>query len=110
MARFLRKVDESVAKESEDAYVVAVWLTEDVDKTKAYLPRAQQSLKFQNTALTCFTGDKSGPNDWAINADAHLTVVVTNKGRVAKRFGYRSVNESDAPAVLDAVKRAVAEK
>ena len=56
MARFLRKLDESVRKESDDAYVVAVWLTDDADKTKTYLPRAQQSLKFQNTALTCFSG------------------------------------------------------
>jgi hypothetical protein len=26
------------------------------------LPLAQQSLKFQTTALTCYTGDKSGPD------------------------------------------------
>ena len=61
MARFLRKLDEAVIKESADAYVVAVWLTDDVDKTKSYLPVAQQSLKLQNSALTCFTGEKAGP-------------------------------------------------
>src|SRR4029077_2960581 len=82
MARFLRKLDEIVLKESQEAYVVAVWLTDDVDKTKAYLPRAQQSLKLQNTALTCFTGEKEGPKDWGINADAHLSAVVAHKGRV----------------------------
>jgi hypothetical protein len=110
MARFLRKLDETVIKASEDAYVVAIWLTEDVDKTKEYLPRAQQSLKFQNTALTCFAGEKGGPKDWAIHADAHLMVVVTNKDRVAKRYGYRSINETDAPTVQAALKKALAEK
>ena len=50
MARFMRKLDETLLKESEEVYIVAVWLTDDVDKTKGYLPRAQQSLKFQNTA------------------------------------------------------------
>jgi hypothetical protein len=110
MARFLRKLDETVLKESQDVYVVAVWLTDDADKTKAYLPRAQQSLNLQNTALTCFMGEKAGPKDWGINADAHLTAVVAHKGRVAKRFGYRSINETDAPAVQEALKKALAEK
>ena len=110
MARFLRTLDETVLKENEDAYVVAVWLTEDADKTKSYLPRAQQSLKLQNTALTLFPGESAGPKDWAVNADAHVTAVVVNKARVAKRFGYRSINETDAPAVREALKKALHEK
>jgi hypothetical protein len=110
MARFLKKLDENLMQESEEAYVVAVWLTDDVDKTKEYLPRAQQSLKFQNTALTCFTGEKMGPKDWGINADAHLTAVVACKGRAMKKFGYRSINETDAPAVREALKKGTSGK
>ena len=34
MARFMRKLDETLLKESEEVYIVAVWLTDDVDKTK----------------------------------------------------------------------------
>ena len=68
MARFLRKMDEVVQKE-KDVSVVAVWLTEDPDKTKTYLPLAQKSLQFGATALTCFTGEKTGPKDWNVNAD-----------------------------------------
>ena len=103
MARFLKKLDAGVLKETKDAYVVAVWLTADVEKTKAYLPIAQQSLSFENTALTCFTGKKDGPKGWTINADAHLTAVVALKGRVKKVFGYRSVNETDAAGVCKAL-------
>jgi len=110
MARFLRKLDEAVIKESADAYVVAVWLTDDVDKTKSYLPVAQQSLKLQNSALTCFTGEKAGPEGWGINADARLMAVVANKGRVAKTFGYRSINETDVPAVQEALKKCLSGK
>jgi len=110
MARFMRKLDETLLKESEEAYIVAVWLTDDVDKTKGYLPRAQQSLKFQNTALTCFTGEKAGPKNWGINPDAHLTAIVACKGRVSKKLGYRSINETDAPAVQDALKNAISGK
>src|SRR6266404_2792185 len=73
MARFLRKLDEALQKEEEDSSLVAVWLTENPEKTKEYLPVAQQSLKFQRTVLACFTGEKAGPKDWNINGDAHLT-------------------------------------
>jgi hypothetical protein len=110
LARFLKQLDEATVKVGEDAAVVAVWLTDDPAKTKAYLPVAQNSLQLQATALTCFTGDKEGPKGWGINADAHATAVVTAKGRVAAVFGYRSVNETAVPAVRDALRRARAGK
>jgi hypothetical protein len=105
MARFLRKLDETVAKEGKDASVVAVWLTDNPDKTKEYLPRAQESLQFQVTALACYTGEKAGLDGWSINADAHLTVVVANQQKVAAVFGYRSVNETNVPAVHKALQK-----
>jgi hypothetical protein len=109
MARFLRGLDEAV-RPVEDASVVAVWLTDDPDKAKEYLPVAQQSLQLQATALTCFTGGKAGPEGWGVNADAHLTAVVTNKGKVGATFGFRSLNETDVPAVRDALKGVRQEK
>jgi hypothetical protein len=106
MARFLKGLDEAARKEGEDAAVVAVWLADDPGKAKEYLPVAQQSLQFQATALTCFTGGKAGPEGWGVNADAHLTAVVAGKGKVTAAFGHRSVNETDVPAVRDALKKA----
>jgi hypothetical protein len=106
MARFLKTLDDAVQKEGEDSYVVAVWLTDDVTKTKDYLPVAQQSLQFQGTALTCFTGEGAGPKGWGINADAHLTAVVASGGKVAKAWGYQSVNETDVPAVREVLRKA----
>lgn len=110
MARFLRKLDEAVLKEGKDSQVVAVWLTDDPDKTKEYLPVAQQALQFQATALACFTGAKAGPDGWGINADSHLTVVIVNKRRVAATFDYRSVNETDVPGVQEALQKATRDK
>ena len=103
MARFLKKLDEALPK---DGYVVAVWLTEDTDKTKDYLPLAQQSLKFESTALTFFPGEKAGPNGWGINADNRLTVIVTAKGKIATTFDYQSVNETNVPEVEKALAKA----
>jgi hypothetical protein len=107
MARFIRALDMTVTKLSDDGYIVAVWLTEDKDKTKEHLPRIQQSVQFQNTALTYFPGEVSGPQDWSINTDAHLTAVIVHQGKVAATFGYQSLNETDVPEVEKAIKKAV---
>jgi hypothetical protein len=67
------------------------------------------SLKFEKTSLAAFDGNKSGPNNWAVNSDTHLTVVVANKGKVVKSFAFTSVNETDAKAVLDELAKAAKE-
>lgn len=106
MARFMRSLDSKIAEELKDVYVVAVWLTDDEDKTKTYLPRVQMSVNFERTALTVFKG-KDGPKDWNINTDAHLTLIVANKGKVMDRFGYNSINETEVPATLKILKKLV---
>jgi hypothetical protein len=108
--RFVKTLDGVVANDFEGAYVVAVWLTSDSDKTKALLPRVQQSVQFEATALTLFPGAKEGPKAWGVNGDAHLTAVVTNNEKVAATFGYRSINETDVPKVKEALKKAIEAK
>jgi hypothetical protein len=101
IARFLRTLDKELSsQERDDVKVVAVWLTDDVDKSKEYVPRARESLKLGQTLYAVFPGEKSGPEGWGINEDAHLTAVVVEKGKVSGSFGYRSVNETDVPAVM----------
>jgi hypothetical protein len=80
--------------------IVAVWLTEDADKSKSYVPKVRESLKLSQTGYAVFPGEKSGPEGWAINGDAHVTAVVVENGKVSGSFGYRSVNETDVPAVV----------
>jgi hypothetical protein len=110
MARFLKTLDMGAKDADERAAVVAVWLSEKPDDQKDYLPKAQMSLQFQNTALAVYPGEKSGPEGWGINTDAHLTIVVVNKGKVATSFAYQSVNETDVDKVRDALKKAVGKK
>ena len=107
-ARFMKALDGEVAKADETAAAVAVWLGDKdaLEKNKEYLPRVQTSLKLERTAIAAH-GEKSGPNGWGINPDAHLTVVVVNKGKVAKSFALTSVNETDVRPVLAELKKAV---
>jgi hypothetical protein len=109
MNRFMKKLDEKVEEGFKDVYVVAVWLTDDEDKTREFLPRVQQSVSYEKTALTCFKG-KDGPKGWNINSDAHLTVVLAARGKVAGRWGYNSVNDTDVPPVVKALKKVTANK
>ena len=105
--RFMKVLDNDIAKTVDKAAVVAVWLGDKAfDKHKEYLPRINMSLKFQNTSLAAFDGEKSGPKDWGINPDAHLTVVVVHKGKVVKSFAFESVNETDVKTVIDELKNA----
>ena len=106
MNRFMKTLDGVVKKDFEGAFVVAVWLTDDGDKTKELLPKVQESVRYEVTALTLLAGAKEGPKGWNINADAHLTAVVANKGKVAATFGYRSLNETDVPAVKESLEKA----
>jgi hypothetical protein len=107
LARFMKTLDNKLGGVSDRAAVVAVWLGDKaLEKHKGYLPRFQMSMKLEKTALAAFDGDSSGPNGWAVNPDSHLTVVVANKGKVAKSFAFGSVNETDAKAVLEALRNA----
>jgi hypothetical protein len=108
LGRFMKVLDMEIAKSNvEKAAVIAVWLGDKAfEKHKEYLPRINMSLKFENTSLAAFDGEKSGPKDWAVNPDAHLTVVVVHKGKVARSFAFESVNETDVKAVIDELKKA----
>lgn len=103
MARYLRTLDAAVKKTGGDVQIVAVWLTDDAEKSKEYLPKAQMSLKLELTALVVYAGDKSGPENWGINDRATLTTVVSDGATCGARFGYVSLNETDVPAVEKAL-------
>jgi hypothetical protein len=104
VARFLKVLDDKLAKERDDVHIVAVWLTDDKDKAKERLPAVQESLKLTQTTFTIHPGDKNGPQGWSVNSDAHLTAVVVHENKVAASVGFVSINETDVPAVMKKLK------
>jgi len=105
IARTMKKLDAEVDKLGGEAKLIAVWLTDDKEKTKEYLPKAQQSLDLDVTTLALYPDLATGPEGWGINADADLTVVVASEKKVAARFGFVSPNERVATDVLAALKK-----
>jgi hypothetical protein len=105
VARFLRRLDDEVQKHS-DWQVVAVWLTDEPETTRAYLPKAQQSLKFKVTALTCYPVAKKTPEPWNVNLEAAVTAVVVHEGKVVKSIGYRSPAEGNVKDIVQELQKA----
>jgi hypothetical protein len=109
VARFLRKLDSEVQKHA-GTQIVAVWLPDDVETTKKYLPLAQQSLQFKATTLTCYPVAKKTPERWGINLEAGVTAVVVKHGKVAASLGFRSAVESNVKAVMEALAKVASAK
>jgi hypothetical protein len=106
--RFLHVLGKAVMEADDKALVVAVWLTDDREKTKEYLPKI--SKYYDATALTVYLGEKAGPASWGINTDAEATVVVAARGKVEGRFGYNSINDTVVREVMKALKKASGKK
>lgn len=107
MARFIKTIDQRLEEGIDGGKVaatVAVWLTDDADKSKAYLPIAQESLKLTRTTLAVFEGDPTGPVEWDLDAGARLTAVVVRDCKAVVVKKYQSVNEKDTAEVVAALK------
>ena len=106
-ARYLRMLDDSITKQNAGAYLVVVRLTEDKERAAMVLPRAHAALRLTSTAFTLYPGAATGPDDWSINDRAFVTTVVCVKGKVAATFADQSLDEARAPAIFNALKKAM---
>ena len=104
IARYLKTLDKALIELGKNTHIVAVWITEDADKTREYLPKVQQSMKFEATTLALYAEDKLGPSGWALNDRAHVTTIVTDGAKVKARFAEQSLNETNVPEVTAALK------
>lgn len=104
LARLLRDLEKGVIEAGNESSLVTIFLTKDEPKTREHLPRIQMSMQFTQNPLVVFPVAPAGPEGWAVDTDAQLTVVVVNKSKVVESFGYRSANETVAPEILKALK------
>ncbi len=105
MHRFLKGLGPALQKKTDKGRIVAVWLTDNPQKTDEYLPKI--ASYYQVTDLTYFPGDKTGPMGWGINDQADVTVVIASQGKVAARLGYVSINETVVSDVMKAYSKAL---
>ncbi len=109
VARFMKVLDDKLPGYSATAEVRAIWLSAEPDATKEYLPRVQQSLQFQKSLLGVFA-DAEGPEGWQPGGEVQMAAIVVHRGKIAARFAFGSVNETDVPQVGEAVAKSLDEK
>lgn len=102
--RLLKALNEKLAAVSPDARIVAVWVTGNQEESRSYLMRAQRSLEASLITYCVADGDANGPAEWGFNAEADITVVVVNQGKVKRSFGFVSANETVADDILRELK------
>ncbi len=106
IARTMKKLDGEIDKFGQGARLVAVWLTDDAKKSSDYLPKLQQSLKFDAATLAVYPSMSTGPEGWALHSDADLTVVVATDKRTLASFGFVGPNDTVVKQVLEAIHKA----
>jgi hypothetical protein len=104
VARFLKTLDAALEQDANGAEGVAVWFSDDPAALKEHLPRVQTSLNFAKTVLGVYEGKKIGPDGWALNDAAPVTVLYVVKGKVVKNLAFDTIDEASAPAALEAIK------
>jgi hypothetical protein len=110
ISRAMKTLDQEVDKLGAEAKLIAVWLTDDKEQTKAYLLRVEPRLQLDATTLALHPDLNTGPEHWGINSDADLTVVVTGNKKVAARFGFVGPNERVTRQVLAELKKVAKKK
>jgi hypothetical protein len=107
VARVIKTLDGELEKGidgAEGASAVAVWLTDEVEASKSYQPRAQQSLMLARTTLSVFEGPRAGPEGWSLYDTVPLTAVVVRGGKVVKSFPFDVMDESPVAAIVKSLK------
>lgn len=100
--RLMKDVDGKLSETNAKAAGAAVWVGVSEDKQKERLSAISQSARFAKIDIAWIrTGT---PEGWGLNDDACLTVVVVKERKVTKVFAWKSVNETDSKAVLEAIK------
>ncbi len=108
-ARFLKLLDTwAKGDEGKGLTVLSVFLTDDLEVQKGYLPKVQTSLKLEAIPMTVFLGPKVGPPEYQLNDRADVTVVFVKGGKVVEARGIVSCNDTDVPRVVESAKKLLA--
>lgn len=102
-AQLLRGLDAQVANQVDEASIVAVWLTDEIQESKEFLQRMQASLQLGNTALTIYEGNSMGPSEWGLDSDAGVTVTLAHRGKAISSRGYLTADEMLVDQLLKAL-------
>jgi hypothetical protein len=87
LASLVKKIDKKIG-ENDDLKSFVVIMTADADKTRDALKKLAEDAGVKKIPLTMI-GEKNGPPDYEISADADITVLMWKEGKVKLGHGFK---------------------
>lgn len=107
-AGYVRSVDglvQELQRRDPLAGLVVIYLTDDAAAGSARVTAVQRALRLPAAHWSIFPEGENGPAGWGINDRAAVTTVLANGREVVARFGYDSVNDTQAIDLKRAIEK-----
>ena len=102
LASLVKQIDMKIG-ENDKLKSFVVIMTKDGDKTGEALKKLAKEASVKNVPLTMF-GAKDGPPDYEISADADVTVLMWNEGKVKVNYAYKGeLTEKDVKTIVSGI-------
>jgi hypothetical protein len=102
LTSLVKKIDKQIG-ENEKLKSFVVIMTKDRDSTVEALKKMAAEASVKNVPLTMI-GEKDGPPDYEISADADFTVLMWNEGKVKVNHAFKGeLTAKDVETVLSGI-------
>jgi hypothetical protein len=102
LASLVKQIDAKIGEKDELKSFVVI-MTKDGEKAGEALKKLAKEASVKNVPLTMI-GEKDGPPDYEISADADVTVLMWNQGKVKVNFAYKGeLTEKDVETIVSGI-------
>jgi hypothetical protein len=102
LASLVKQIDKKIGENASLKSFVVI-MSKDPETTKKALEKLAKEAGVKHIPLT-MTGDKDGPPDYEISADADTTVLMWNQGAVKVNHGFKGdLTEKDIETILSGI-------
>ena len=99
LASLVKQIDAKIG-ENKNLKSFVVLMTSEGEKSSEALKKLAKEASVKNVPLTMI-GEKDGPPDYEISADADVTVLMWNEGKVKVNLGYKGeLNEAQMAEII----------
>jgi hypothetical protein len=102
LASLVKQIDKKIGEDSSLKSFVVI-MTKDGEKTGEDLKKLAKDASVKNVPLTMI-GEKDGPPDYEVSADADITVVMWNKHTVKANYGFKGeLTDKDIETIMSGI-------
>ena len=102
LASLVKQIDKKIG-ENESLKSFVVIMTKDGEKTGDALKKLAKEASVKNVPLTMI-GEKDGPPDYEVSADADITVLMWHNSAVKANFGFKGeLSDKDIETIMSGI-------